>query len=150
MHDARRIQQLCHRIKMAEWQTGGIGIMIQPSAMSGAVEKPNSSAPSSAATTTSRPCFSRPWPRPCGRQRAACRPGSPAWSARRSSRHWTSWQGPRRPRMGRCFRRRSRAAVARRVGRPLQLLLLLRRCRHRGCLACGTGGRKWSIATTMV
>ena len=34
------------------WQTR---IMMQPIAISGAVEKPNSSAPSSAATTTSRP-----------------------------------------------------------------------------------------------
>ena len=34
------------------WQTR---IMMQPSAISGAVEKPNSSAPSSAPITTSRP-----------------------------------------------------------------------------------------------
>ena len=33
-------------------------IMMQPSVMSGAVEKPNSSAPSMQATTTSRPVFS--------------------------------------------------------------------------------------------
>ena len=39
------------------WQTR---IMMQPSAMSGAVEKPNSSAPSSAPMTTSRPVFSCP------------------------------------------------------------------------------------------
>ena len=39
------------------WQTR---IMMQPSATSGAVAKPNSSAPSSAAMTTSRPVFS--WP----------------------------------------------------------------------------------------
>ena len=39
------------------WQTR---IMMQPSAISGAVAKPNSSAPSSAAMTTSRPVFS--WP----------------------------------------------------------------------------------------
>ena len=32
-------------------------IMMQPAAISGAVEKPTSSAPSSAATTTSRPVF---------------------------------------------------------------------------------------------
>ena len=39
------------------WQTR---IIMQPAATSGAVEKPNSSAPSSAATTTSRPV--RIWP----------------------------------------------------------------------------------------
>ena len=39
------------------WQTR---IMMQPVATSGAVAKPNSSAPSSAATTTSRPVFN--WP----------------------------------------------------------------------------------------
>ena len=39
------------------WQTR---IMMQPVATSGAVAKPNSSAPSSAATATSRPVFS--WP----------------------------------------------------------------------------------------
>ena len=37
--------------------------MMQPIAISGAVEKPNSSAPSSAAITTSRPVFS--WPSAC-------------------------------------------------------------------------------------
>ena len=36
------------------WQTR---IMMQPIAISGAVEKPNSSAPSSAPMTTSRPVF---------------------------------------------------------------------------------------------
>ena len=36
------------------WQTR---IMMQPSTTRGAVEKPNSSAPSSAAMTTSRPVF---------------------------------------------------------------------------------------------
>ena len=39
------------------WQTR---IMMQPIAISGAVEKPNASAPSIAATTTSRPVFI--WP----------------------------------------------------------------------------------------
>ena len=46
------------------WQTR---IRMQPSATSGAVEKPNSSAPSSAAITTSRPVF-RP-PSVCTRMR---------------------------------------------------------------------------------
>ena len=40
-----------------KWQAR---IMMQPSAISGEVENPNSSAPSSAPTTTSRPVFS--WP----------------------------------------------------------------------------------------
>ena len=43
--------------QVLRWQTR---IMMQPSATSGAVAKPNSSAPSSAAMTTSRPVFS--WP----------------------------------------------------------------------------------------
>ncbi len=42
------------------WQTR---IMMQPIAISGAVEKPTSSAPSSAAITTSRPVFI--WPSAC-------------------------------------------------------------------------------------
>ena len=43
--------------QVSRWQTR---IMMQPSVTSGAVAKPNSSAPSSAAITTSRPVFS--WP----------------------------------------------------------------------------------------
>ena len=43
--------------QVLRWQTR---IMMQPTATSGAVEKPYSSAPSSAATTTSRPVLS--WP----------------------------------------------------------------------------------------
>ena len=43
--------------QVLRWQTR---IMMQPSTTSGAVAKPNSSAPSSAAMTTSRPVFS--WP----------------------------------------------------------------------------------------
>ena len=42
-------------------------IMMQPSAISGAVENPNSSAPSMQAITTSRPVFS--WPSVCRRTR---------------------------------------------------------------------------------
>ena len=40
---------------VSRWQTR---IMMQPDTTSGAVAKPNSSAPSSAAITTSRPVFS--------------------------------------------------------------------------------------------
>ena len=43
--------------QVLRWQTR---IMMQPIAISGAVEKPNSSAPSSAATTTSRPVLIPP------------------------------------------------------------------------------------------
>ena len=43
--------------QVLRWQTR---IMMQPMTTSGAVAKPNSSAPSSAAMTTSRPVFS--WP----------------------------------------------------------------------------------------
>ena len=43
--------------QVLRWQTR---IMMQPTETSGAVEKPNSSAPSSAATTTSRPVLSCP------------------------------------------------------------------------------------------
>ncbi len=43
--------------QVSRWQTR---IMMQPDTTSGAVAKPNSSAPSSAATTTSRPVFSCP------------------------------------------------------------------------------------------
>ena len=42
-----------------------IGIMMQPETTSGAVAKPNSSAPNNAAITTSRPVFS--WPSVCKR-----------------------------------------------------------------------------------
>ena len=41
--------------QVSRWQTR---IMMQPETTSGAVAKPNSSAPSSAAMTTSRPVFS--------------------------------------------------------------------------------------------
>ena len=47
------------------WQTR---IMMQPDTTSGAVAKPNSSAPISAATTTSRPVFS--WPSTCTTMRS--------------------------------------------------------------------------------
>ena len=46
--------------QVSRWQTR---IMMQPDTTSGAVAKPNSSAPSSAAMTTSRPVFS--WPSTC-------------------------------------------------------------------------------------
>ncbi len=46
--------------QVSRWQTR---IMMQPETTSGAVAKPNSSAPSSAATTTSRPVLS--WPSTC-------------------------------------------------------------------------------------
>ena len=46
--------------QVSRWQTR---IMTQPETSSGAVAKPNSSAPSSAAMTTSRPVFS--WPSVC-------------------------------------------------------------------------------------
>ncbi len=46
--------------QVSRWQTR---IMMQPETTSGAVAKPNSSAPSSAAMTTSRPVFS--WPSVC-------------------------------------------------------------------------------------
>ncbi len=46
--------------QVSRWQTR---IMMQPETTSGAVAKPNSSAPSSAAITTSRPVFS--WPSVC-------------------------------------------------------------------------------------
>src|SRR6188508_2717164 len=51
-------------------------IMMQPSATSGAVAKPNSSAPSSAPITTSRPVFI--WPSACTLDR---RPGRGARAA---------------------------------------------------------------------
>ena len=46
--------------QVSRWQTR---IITQPATTSGAVAKPNSSAPSSAATTTSRPVFI--WPSTC-------------------------------------------------------------------------------------
>ena len=46
--------------QVLRWQTR---IMMQPMTTSGAVAKPNSSAPSSAAMTTSRPVFI--WPSVC-------------------------------------------------------------------------------------
>ncbi len=46
--------------QVSRWQTR---IMMQPDTTSGAVAKPNSSAPSRAATTTSRPVFI--WPSTC-------------------------------------------------------------------------------------
>lgn len=45
------------------WLVWHLRIMMQPSVMSGAVEKPNSSAPSSEAMATSRPV--RSWPSTC-------------------------------------------------------------------------------------
>ena len=50
--------------QVLRWQAR---IMMQPVAISGAVEKPISSAPSSAATTTSRPVLS--WPSVCTQMR---------------------------------------------------------------------------------
>ena len=51
--------------QVSRWQTR---IMMQPLTTSGAVAKPNSSAPSSAAITTSRPVFS--WPSTCTTMRS--------------------------------------------------------------------------------
>ncbi len=51
--------------QVLRWQTR---IMMQPTTTSGAVEKPYSSAPSSAAITTSRPVFS--WPSACTMMRS--------------------------------------------------------------------------------
>ena len=51
--------------QVSRWQTR---IMMQPDTTSGAVAKPNSSAPSSAAMTTSRPVFS--WPSACTTMRS--------------------------------------------------------------------------------
>jgi len=51
--------------QVLRWQTR---IMMQPSTTSGAVEKPNSSAPSRAAMTTSRPVFI--WPSTCTTMRS--------------------------------------------------------------------------------
>ena len=51
--------------QVSRWQTR---IMMQPDTTSGAVAKPNSSAPSSAAMTTSRPVFS--WPSVCTTMRS--------------------------------------------------------------------------------
>ena len=51
--------------QVSRWQTR---IMMQPETTSGAVAKPNSSAPSNAAMTTSRPVFS--WPSVCTTMRS--------------------------------------------------------------------------------
>ena len=51
--------------QVSRWQTR---IMMQPDTTSGAVAKPNSSAPSSAAITTSRPVLS--WPSTCTTMRS--------------------------------------------------------------------------------
>ena len=61
---ARGPASRCPTGQVLRWQAR---IMTQPVAISGAVEKPNSSAPSSAATTTSRPvCI---WPSVCTQMR---------------------------------------------------------------------------------
>ena len=68
--------------QVLRWQTR---IITQPITTSGAVAKPNSSAPSSAATTTSRPVFS--WPSTCTtmRSRRRLRSSTCCVSARPSS-----------------------------------------------------------------
>ena len=54
-------------------------IMMQPSAISGAVAKPNSSAPRSAAIATSRPCLS--WPSACSTIRERSLFSTSVWCA---------------------------------------------------------------------
>ena len=51
----REIMGVASRDSPGHWLVWHLRIMMQPSVMSGAVEKPNSSAPSSAAMATSRP-----------------------------------------------------------------------------------------------
>jgi hypothetical protein len=69
--------------QVSRWQTR---IMMQPDTTSGAVAKPNSSAPSSAAIITSRPVFS--WPSACTTMRSR-RPlsSSVCWVSARPSSH---------------------------------------------------------------
>ena len=69
--------------QVSRWQTR---IITQPDTTSGAVAKPNSSAPSSAAMTTSRPVFS--WPSVCTTMRSR-RPfsSSVCWVSARPSSH---------------------------------------------------------------
>ena len=69
--------------QVSRWQTR---IMMQPDTTSGAVAKPNSSAPSSAAMTTSRPVFI--WPSVCTTMRSR-RPlsSSVCWVSARPSSH---------------------------------------------------------------
>ena len=69
--------------QVSRWQTR---IMMQPETTSGAVAKPNSSAPSSAAMTTSRPVLS--WPSVCTTIRSR-RPltSSVCWVSARPSSH---------------------------------------------------------------
>ena len=69
--------------QVSRWQTR---IIMQPDTTSGAVAKPNSSAPSRAAITTSRPVFS--WPSVCTTMRSR-RPlsSSVCWVSARPSSH---------------------------------------------------------------
>ena len=69
--------------QVSRWQTR---IMMQPDTTSGAVAKPNSSAPSRAAITTSRPVFI--WPSTCTTMRSR-RPlsSSVCWVSARPSSH---------------------------------------------------------------
>ena len=69
--------------QVSRWQTR---IMTQPDTTSGAVAKPNSSAPSSAAITTSRPVFS--WPSACTTMRSRSPlSSSVCWVSARPSSH---------------------------------------------------------------
>ena len=83
--------------QVSRWQTR---IMMQPDTTSGAVAKPNSSAPSSAATTTSRPVLS--WPSTCTTMRSR-RPLS-------SNVCWVSAR-PELPRCARVLLRRQRGGA---------------------------------------
>ena len=79
-------------------------IMMQPVAISGAVEKPNSSAPSIAAIATSRPVFSWPSVWTVMRERRSLR-SSVCWVSARPISHGTP------ARLDRAQRRRAGAAV---------------------------------------
>ena len=69
--------------QVSRWQTR---IITQPDTTSGAVAKPNSSAPSSAAITTSRPVFS--WPSTCTTMRSRSPLSSRVcWVSARPSSH---------------------------------------------------------------
>ena len=80
--------------QVSRWHTR---IMMQPDTTSGAVAKPNSSAPSSAATTTSRPVLS--WPSTCTTMRSR--------SPLSSNVCWVSAR-PELPRRARVLLRRQR------------------------------------------
>ena len=82
--------------QVSRWQTR---IITQPDTTSGAVAKPNSSAPSRAAMTTSRPVFS--WPSVCTTMRSR-RPlsSSVCWVSARPSSHGAAGVLQRRQRAG--------------------------------------------------